>query len=317
MRLEQLEYLMAIDENRSINLASQKLHIAQQSLSKAIQNLEEELNVTLLYRSVQGTKLTKEGEIVLYRAKKIFSEIEKLKNELDDYFEEKSSLCGTLKVLYNNTFDYHLMMSSAQNFRKDYPNVRFHFQQRSLTNILESVYDGGADIGLLTLSSQYHLNHAIEHQKLQSLATVLLNDDVLLAAISKTNPLSDRRSISLSTVLKNPLILYLNEASSVNTLEEIAQNWLVQILREFGNPEFVMSVNSLNLYLEAIIKDSGIGFLTKTSVNTLPESQLERIQLIPLRPSISLDSIYVTRIDQQSSALIQAYLPYLMDLCKT
>lgn len=316
MRLEQLEYLVAIDEKRSINLASQKLHIAQQSLSKAIQNLEEELDVTLLYRSAQGTKLTKEGEIVLYRAKRIFAELEKLKNELDDYFEEKSSLCGTLKVFYNNSFDYILMMSSVQNFRKDYPNVRFTFQQRSLSNILESIYDGIADIGLLTLSSQYHLNRVIEHHKLQSLVTVLLNDDALLVAISKMNPLSNYHSISLSTVLKNPLILYLNEASSVDTLEEITQNWLVQILHDFGDPKFVMTVNSLNLYMEAIIKNSGIGFLTKTSINNLPESQLEKIQLIPLRPAIALDSIYVTRIDQQSSALIQAYLPYLEELCK-
>lgn len=85
MRLEQFKYLMAIHEKQSINLASQKLHISQQSISKAIQNLEEELQTTLLYRTTQGTTLTDAGQLVLHHAENIFSEIETLQKELSDF----------------------------------------------------------------------------------------------------------------------------------------------------------------------------------------------------------------------------------------
>ena len=75
MRLEQFEYLMAIHETHSISLASQNLHVSQQNISKAIQNLENELETVLLQRSNHGTFLTAAGLIVLKHAQKIFYEI--------------------------------------------------------------------------------------------------------------------------------------------------------------------------------------------------------------------------------------------------
>ena len=50
MRIEQLEYLLAVTRHGSLRRASEKLHISQPSLSEALSKLERELGVTLLDR---------------------------------------------------------------------------------------------------------------------------------------------------------------------------------------------------------------------------------------------------------------------------
>ncbi len=50
MRTEQLLYFIETAKWRSMNLASEKLHITQQTLSVAIRTLEKELDVQLLER---------------------------------------------------------------------------------------------------------------------------------------------------------------------------------------------------------------------------------------------------------------------------
>ena len=62
MRTEQLQYLIEISKHKSMNIASQKLHISPQALSTAMKGLEKELNMQLLERTTMGVSLTEDGE---------------------------------------------------------------------------------------------------------------------------------------------------------------------------------------------------------------------------------------------------------------
>lgn len=308
MRLEQLQYLIAIHKSHSINLASQELHIAQQSISKAIHNLEEELGAPLLERSNKGATLTKEGRLVLRHAEAIFSEIEQLHSELNHIRKKNSALYGTLRILYNNSFDYNLMIQSVKAFRKDHPKVQFIFQQRTTANILSFVCNNAADIGLFNISSDFHFNAVIAPEKLEKLNTRILSQDAMLVAVSSNSPLSKQHSITLSTVLKHPIVFYLNET---DTNTELNTNWLIKLLSDHGSPNIIMTLDNLNPYINAIASDIGIGFLTRSSTNILPKSFFENIALIPFRPALSLDNICIHTCESSILPLINAYIPYL------
>ena len=58
MRIEQLEHLIEISKTHSINHAAQNRHITQQSLSRSIKSLEDELLVPLLSRTRKGVAFT-------------------------------------------------------------------------------------------------------------------------------------------------------------------------------------------------------------------------------------------------------------------
>ena len=61
MKLQALEYFIALAESRSINEAARRLYVAQPSLTKALQHLEKEL----------GRTLTKEEEALARKAYKL------------------------------------------------------------------------------------------------------------------------------------------------------------------------------------------------------------------------------------------------------
>jgi DNA-binding transcriptional LysR family regulator len=76
MQLRQLAYLVRIIEMGSVSRASQVLHVAQPALSQQINQLEEELGVQLLHRSVRGVTPTDAGLAVYRQAQLILKQVE-------------------------------------------------------------------------------------------------------------------------------------------------------------------------------------------------------------------------------------------------
>ena len=70
MELRHLRYFVAVAEAGSLKLAAeQRLHTAQPSLSRQIRDLEREVGVPLLSRSVRGVALTPAGRVFLDHAR--------------------------------------------------------------------------------------------------------------------------------------------------------------------------------------------------------------------------------------------------------
>src|ERR1700751_4769500 len=70
MELRHLRYFVAVAEEGSLTLAAEKrLHTAQPSLSCQIRDLEYEVGVALLTRSVHGVELTAAGRAFLDHAR--------------------------------------------------------------------------------------------------------------------------------------------------------------------------------------------------------------------------------------------------------
>ena len=70
MELRHLRYFVAVAEEGSLTLAAEKrLHTAQPSLSRQIRDLEYEVGVQLMSRSVHGIELTAAGRAFLDHAR--------------------------------------------------------------------------------------------------------------------------------------------------------------------------------------------------------------------------------------------------------
>ena len=306
MRLEQLEYLIAIHKTHSINLASGNLHVSQQNISKAIQNLETELGFALLSRSAQGTFLTTEGLIVLNHAEKVFSELSSLKTELNLSQKSITSLQGSLRIMYANAFNTEYIYASINAFSHHFPNVNISVHQKSLARLLSALYENEIDIGLISMTDDFHLNNAIETEKLQSLSIYPLVEDHLLAAVSHTSPLAAQKSISVNKLLKHQLLFLQQESEDATTA-----NWLFHLLCRYGTPQFHLTTNAFELYTKAVYDNVGIGFFTQSATKWLSTWMNNGIVLLPIRPSITLIHGYVLNNAYPTSSIAAAYLPYL------
>ena len=67
MRLEQLRFVQEVYHTKSMSTAASNLFVTPQYISKAIKQLEEELDVTIFRRSKNGTFVTLKGEKICDR----------------------------------------------------------------------------------------------------------------------------------------------------------------------------------------------------------------------------------------------------------
>lgn len=68
MTFQQIRYIVEIAKHNSISKAASSLYVTQPSISKAVQELEAELGITILDRKNKGVVFTKDGTELLFYA---------------------------------------------------------------------------------------------------------------------------------------------------------------------------------------------------------------------------------------------------------
>src|SRR5688572_8447037 len=118
MNFQQLEYIIAVNQQRHFAKAAEKCFVTQPTLSMMINKLEEELGVKIFDRSKQPVLPTKEGEEIIKRAKVLISEAEHLKG----YAKEiRGEMLGELRLGIIPTLAPYLLPLFLKTFHEKYP----------------------------------------------------------------------------------------------------------------------------------------------------------------------------------------------------
>ncbi|SDE13303.1 hydrogen peroxide-inducible genes activator [Limimaricola pyoseonensis] len=78
LSLKQLRYFVALAEAGSFGRAAESVHVTQPALSQQIKEMEAELGVRLVERLPRGARLTRTGQEVLERARRVLAELDDL-----------------------------------------------------------------------------------------------------------------------------------------------------------------------------------------------------------------------------------------------
>ena len=81
MNIKQLTHAICLAEERNFSRAAEKLHITQPALSRSIQSLEQDIELTLFDRHSTGVNPTHGGELFLEKAKELVRQANGLKRE--------------------------------------------------------------------------------------------------------------------------------------------------------------------------------------------------------------------------------------------
>jgi len=84
-----LRYFIAVAEELNFSRAAERLHVSQPPLSRQIRDLEAELKVKLLDRNRQGVRLTRAGQAVLVRSRKLVNDADSLLAEAQMMDQER------------------------------------------------------------------------------------------------------------------------------------------------------------------------------------------------------------------------------------
>lgn len=146
MTLQQLEYLLALDDCRHFVQAAEKCFVTQPTLSMQIQKLEDELGIKLFNRNHKPIKPTRAGSRVIARARRIIGEVRDLERFLD---EEKESLEGEFRLGIIPTLAPYILPLFLPAFIRDYPQTRLKVLEMQTADIVVALKAETLDLGLL------------------------------------------------------------------------------------------------------------------------------------------------------------------------
>src|SRR5258708_15329212 len=75
MELRQLRYFIVLSEELHFNRAAKRLHLSQPPLTRQIRQLEDELGVSLVYRTTRKVALTDAGHAFANEARQIMARV--------------------------------------------------------------------------------------------------------------------------------------------------------------------------------------------------------------------------------------------------
>lgn len=146
MTLQQLEYVVAVDQYRHFGKAAQHCYVTQPSLSMQVKKLEEELKLTIFSRNSFPVLPTEAGLIVIEQAKKILSEANAMQEMI---LQHKKIVGGHIKVGIIPTLAPYLLPLFLDVFIKKYPAVKISLSELTTERIIRRLRNGSLDAGIM------------------------------------------------------------------------------------------------------------------------------------------------------------------------
>lgn len=146
MTLQQLEYILAVNQFRHFAKAAEYCRVTQPTLSAMIQKLEEELDTRIFDRSQQPVCPTPVGIHIIEQAQNILVQANRIKNIIE---EEKHSLTGTFKLGILPTVAPYLLPRFFPQLMKKSPDLDIRVVEMKTNDIKKALQTGEIDAGIV------------------------------------------------------------------------------------------------------------------------------------------------------------------------
>ena len=217
MEFRVLKYFLAVAREQTFLGAAESLHVTQPTLSRQIQDLENELGKTLIVRSSRKISLTEEGMIFRKRAEEICKLVEKTQNEILDY--DGTNVAGDIFIGAGETDAVRRIARVAKIIQKKHPFVHFHISSGDAADIIEDLDKGLLDFALVFTPLDIEKYNRLE----------LESKTVWGLFLRKDNPFAEKDFITNADLQKIPLMISRQTKGNV-----IMKKWLGTKLSELN-----------------------------------------------------------------------------------
>ena len=288
MRMEQLEYLVAIAQSKSMNDASRLHHISQQSMSAAIKSLENEIGMPLLKRTYYGVTLTPAGEELLRFAQKTLNEYHKTRDTLDRLNQNQAPYQSLrqLTIYTNITYTFGILNPVLNRLYNMAPHISTDVYTYATEQIVEKmIQQAHSTIGLVNFIGEHSYKAFCSSLPQCQLDLLPLRESQVSCYVANTASLAQTTQVSMKTILKYPLVLL---SHSDNRFKDN----VIHGLSAYGQAHFAMVTSSYEVWINAVQNNIGIGVI----LDMVPYSNLSKKgdfeTLIPLNIKEPMDSSY-------------------------
>lgn len=255
MELRHLRYFVAVAEELNFTRAGERLRLSQPSLTRQIQNLEEELGVRLLDRGKSKVTLTEEGISFLVDAKKLVAQSLESILSVQRFSRGES---GRLNLGYSFKFNFELLPATLHTCYRNLPEVSVNLFDMTPSEQLEALASRKIDLGFVGLRPP------ADHLHAAGLAWECVAHHDIVVVLPAEHPLAKKRQIHVFD-LKSLFFVTMSEESHPGS-----RQWLNGLCHEAGfTPRILQDVELESGILSFVAEGLGVT-LAREQIKKLP-----------------------------------------------
>ncbi len=180
-----LRLFVNVAECGNLTRGAERSYLSPPSASARMKSLELEIGQQLFNRGNKGVTLTRPGELFLKQARLVLRQFDFLKDEMSNAVD------GHIRLYANTTAITEFLPELLAQFLSERPGVTVDLQERLTNEIVRSVVDGTADLGIISGD--------IEDEGLQ---VIPFSTDRLVLATPSDHPLALRKQVQFGKTLE-------------------------------------------------------------------------------------------------------------------
>lgn len=296
MTLQQCRYLIEIARHNSLTKAAEELFVTQPSISKAIRELENDLEITILDRTNRGVSFTPEGLELLSYAQMLIAQEQNIRWRFS-----KRQRDAALSLSISSQHFSFATEAAAQLIQSLSPLAyELAFFEEKAADVIAHVASGASALGVLSVSSlnREWMERCFLEQSLVFTPLATLPEHVFLG---KHHPLVGCKAISLEQLSDYPCLTYRKNDAPLH-LAETSPNGnparqIVYVQDRATMDDLLAHTNGYNLGTGCM----SAGFISPDIVS------------IPLDMPWQVHIGYIRKSDQLLSAEALKYIEFLSD----
>ncbi|MDD2313874.1 MAG: hydrogen peroxide-inducible genes activator [Proteiniphilum sp.] len=263
MNIQQLEYIIAVDNYRHFSKAAEASFVTQPTLSMMIQKLEEELGVKIFDRSQLPVHPTEIGKRIIDQARVAVAQVNQLKEIVQ---EEKGIVKGVFRLGIIPTISPYLLPRLMQVHSENKFDIRIVISELTTDQILKGLSNDSLDGGILAtpLKEPAIKEHPIYYERFFA----------YISPVEKT--IYAKTSIDESDLTAARLWL-LDEVHCFRTQILHLCNFKK---RRGGNQQSIFSyeAGSIDTLINIVDKNDGLTVIPEMALSSLSETQMKNVR---------------------------------------
>ncbi|MDR9829669.1 LysR family transcriptional regulator [Vibrio sp. FNV 38] len=267
MNFKHLHSFLLVAQHGNFSTAAQELHTVQSAISRHINALESDLQVTLFTRNTRHVALTASGEVFLQHVQKIFQLCEHAKQDtwLVDHGKK-----GLLRIGYLSSVCSHFLPSMLKAFTSCFPNVDLDVIEMTASEQEHALVQGAIDVGF---------SRPLSGQQTTFINTMQLESDCLTLVVADNHALTQKKFVDLHQVANFPLILF-----SRNHAPSLFDTIISTFHNEKLQPNITNEPNSMQALLTLVASTNKVALVP----NNICYLQTQGCQFIKLKSEIPI-----------------------------
>jgi LysR family hca operon transcriptional activator len=257
LELRHLRYFLAVAEEGSLTEAAEKrLHTSQPSLSRQIRDLEYDVGVSLLTRSVHGVELTAAGKAFLDHARLALTQVEAAREAARRAAQpEKPGLA--LGFLTGQEMDW--LPEAMHILRDELPNIGVTVTSEYSPNLADALTRGKLDLAFMRRETDA-----------ADLVFKTMTREPLMVVLPSDSALAARDSIAVAEIAGQPFI---DVSKTAPALRVVIDDYI----RKLGiDIRIAHEADNLAMAISLVASTRGFALLPRYAQNFLPWSVVSR-----------------------------------------